>query len=348
MLVMQTALIVAMTMQEAKVRKIVPSARRAGEKMIDVQAILIGQEPSAAGASAALEPEQEGNPRRHQGVGAQSLGPIHEIPVEGAGGPFHLHVEADGHLRVTGKDLPIGSGEAPGGAASGRPVLALEPGAAFVRMAKACLTPEQPEEVMVARAEGARGGHRAVLHRPAFDDRVERRDQVPLRGCTVHPDDSPHLRLVPGDGRFARSDAQLEGEQVAVRVFPDLGAASGMLAYREAEEVEPHMAIDGMERVGHTGLAGLQGEPSGAEPFLDDGPRSLDPFTGGVQDHEVIGVASDQRSVVTSEGRVGGLFQPVEGDIREQGRDDRVPTTWVLAGFPVRSVANSPRRAPRP
>ena len=155
---MQTVPIVAVAMQEAEVAEFIASARSTGDKMIDFQTILIGQEPSTVGASAALEPEQEGNPRCHQGMDAQSLGPIHEMTVKGAGGALHLHVEADGHARVAGEDLPVGSGEAPGVPVLGRPVLALEPGAPLVRVTEACPTPQQREEVMVVRAEGARGG----------------------------------------------------------------------------------------------------------------------------------------------------------------------------------------------
>jgi hypothetical protein len=119
-----------------------------------------------------------------------------------------------------------------------------------------------------------------------------------------------------------------------VAAFSQPGLARRIVADRKAEEVEPHVPVDGVQSVTDPRLARFELHPDAAQPFLGNLPRSLNSSTRGVQHHEIIRINHRMWTVVLAEGGGDGSLQAMRGNEREQ-RDTR----HRLAGCPTRLVS---------
>ena len=159
---------------------------------------------------------------------------------------------------------------------------------------------QRREQPVVAGGEDLLGDHRAVVHRPAPDDRVERSDQRLVWCCLVRPDDVAHALMMPLDGVLAGLD-----ERLIRGLFPSAATGSelsGVIAADvESQKLEPGRPVQGESGVSDPGLARFQTQSDTAQPFLRDTLRFLDPFPGRMQDHEVVGVGHDLGTVAATE-----------------------------------------------
>ena len=108
-----------------------------------------------------------------------------------------------------------------------------------------------------------------VIHRPSPDDGVEFRDEGRLGDRPLAPHPAADGLLVPLLRPAAGGDEGLEAEWPAEPVFPGVGASDAVLADLEPEEVEPHVPLEGGERVGQAGLGRLQLQAHPREPGAD-------------------------------------------------------------------------------
>jgi hypothetical protein len=252
---METALIVAMSMQGPQVGENTATTRSAGDDVVDLDAVPIGEEQSTVTAASLLPLEQECHARLDQRMGAETLRPVHQVSVVRAGRPFDLQMEPDAHTVVPSKHLSIRADKRPGGASSGRPVLPLEPRVALAGVAEARPVPEQFEEVVIAPAEHPGGPHRPVIPSPSGDDRGQGGDQVSLACCPMGMDDQAQVRLMPDDRLCAGTDVELEGAGTATSVLADFGPSGRVLPNREAKEVKAHPILYRMQGVSEPRLA---------------------------------------------------------------------------------------------
>lgn len=97
--------------------------------------------------------------------------------------------------------------------------------------------------------EDAFGDGRAMIQRPAPDDRIEGRDQGLLWSAPVFTNDVPYLFQVALDGFPAGFDERLEAWLPSVRLRAVL--AHPVLPDVEFQEVEADVPLVGFEGVGH-------------------------------------------------------------------------------------------------
>src|SRR5438128_12558693 len=99
-----------------------------------------------------------------------------------------------------------------------------------------------------------------MVARPAPNPWVERADQLTLRGLWLLSNEGGQGRVLATLAALAWPDPGLETQAE----LPGAVEADRVLPHLEAEEVEPHPSVDGLQGVTDPGLLGLSSKPSSA------------------------------------------------------------------------------------
>src|SRR5215510_15898022 len=140
------------------------------------------------------------------------------------------------------------------------PIVVEDPPDTFVSVASARPMLQCGQEVVVARGNDPLGDDRPVIYRPATNDWIELHDQRHVGCGVVSPHDSPQGVKVPSDGRGAGFDEPLV-RAGRPSVMPRSGCTRGVMPDRKTQESNPHLPVDGVQRVTAPGVARLAMPP---------------------------------------------------------------------------------------
>ena len=132
------------------------------------------------------------------------------------------------------------------------------------------------------------------------------------------------LRALACDGRTAGGDERFASQQTSMAIFPRCGAPHRILSQGKAQAVETGLAVVGLPRRRDPRLARLQCEAQRAEPLGDQLLAVLYTRAVLMEHPQVVSVDHHLggRSVLAAsvwEGLRESCFQPVEGDMRQEG-----------------------------
>ncbi len=92
-----------MTVQETQIGEI---RGPSGVAVVGLHLVPVRKQQPTPGAGSPLALEENGCSPREQGMVPQTLRPVEEVPIIGAGVSPHLHVPLDGGFRTTPQKVP--------------------------------------------------------------------------------------------------------------------------------------------------------------------------------------------------------------------------------------------------
>src|SRR6266545_3299004 len=178
------------------------------------------------------------------------------------------------------------------------PILPSAPAFPFVGMASARPGPQFVEQPGVHRMERLLTAHRGVVIRPSFDAWVQPGDQPRLGRLLLLVDDGGERLLVTADVRFAWLDDGLEPERLAASIVGGACLANPILAYLEAQKVEPDGIVVLIEGMSNPSFARLQFQSQLLQPRGDEFFNLMDHVFIRIQGYEIISIADQAGDTV--------------------------------------------------